>query len=674
MSGPSHIELSAHYDHAAGNLESGNLQFHIDPSHIDLARVKTITERSPGLAGTVQLDGSGTAQIRPSEQVLISDLNASLKAAGLATNGKTLGDLSLTANTAAGRVNLALESNLAGASIQGHGAVELASGYSTSAQLTFKNVTWTSLAPLLGSASIAPRGFEAAADGEASRQRPAHGHATTPRFVPTHASPGIEQFVHASQSWVRSVAEPRPASASIERGMVRIRSAHLTGPQTNLEASGSLPLNGDSMDVAIKGNLDLAFLEKLDQSITSSGSIVLAATVRGTLRQPELGGQFELRNSSFAYASLPTGIWKASGIVLLSGDSAIIRNLAAEAGGGRITLAGSATMNGALRFGLQAHATRVRLQVRPASASRHPPTSMPPEPLLIVPFPERDDRSGHVFLAQRPCLHPSAWPRRRSRPRRHHRCWITCAWIFGCGALARWPSSPRWPKPAALCRPARSRNGGAAGHARASQHHGRQLVFFGSTYTVNNGSISFFNPIRVEPTLDLSLETQTQGVAVDLESHRPHRQYETELHIQSAAPVSGNRQLAGHGNHADSDPTLLANQPSIAQQSFQQMGESAIVGAALADPVSNQLQRVFGVTQLKINPTFAGGSDLPVAQLSLTQQISNNLTFTYVTGLNTANAETIQAVWTFPPLWSAQALRDYNGIFSVSLIYKRQFH
>jgi translocation and assembly module TamB len=130
--------------------------------------------------------------------------------------------------------------------------------------------------------------------------------------------------------------------------------------------------------------------------------------------------------------------------------------------------------------------------------------------------------------------------------------------------------------------------------------------------------------------------------------------------------------LLATGSTPTSDPTLLANQPALPAQSFQQMGESAIVGRALADPVTNQLSRVFGVTQLKINPAFTSGSQLPEAQLSLQQQISNNLTFTYVTGLNTANAETIQVLWTFTPQWSAQALRDYNGIFSVTLIYKRQ--
>jgi translocation and assembly module TamB len=199
-----------------------------------------------------------------------------------------------------------------------------------------------------------------------------------------------------------------------------------------------------------------------------------------------------------------------------------------------------------------------------------------------------------------------------------------------------------------------------------------KLVFFGSTYTVNTGTIAFYNPVRIEPILDLSLETQTQGVDVVLKVTGPidnmKLSYTSDPPLQFQEIVN----LLATGTTPTSDPTLLANSPVLPAQSFQQMGESAIVGRALADPVTNQLQRVFGVTQLRINPAFTSGSQLPEAQLTLQQQISNNVTFTYVTGLNTANAETIQAVWTFTPQWSAQALRDYNGIFSVTLIYKRQ--
>src|SRR5207249_9947788 len=42
------------------------------------------------------------------------------------------------------------------------------------------------------------------------------------------------------------------------------------------------------------------------------------------------------------------------------------------------------------------------------------------------------------------------------------------------------------------------------------------LVFFGSSYTVNSGTISFYNPLRIEPVLNISLETKAQGVDVQL--------------------------------------------------------------------------------------------------------------------------------------------------------------
>ena len=115
------------------------------------------------------------------------------------------------------------------------------------------------------------------------------------------------------------------------------------------------------MDVALNGNVNLAVLQQFDQAITSSGNIVLAAGVRGSPAKPRLTGQVELHNASFDYVGLPTGFWKANGVIALNGDSAVIRNLTAEAGGGQISVTGSATLNDTLRFGLQAKASRVRV-------------------------------------------------------------------------------------------------------------------------------------------------------------------------------------------------------------------------------------------------------------------------------------------------------------------------
>jgi translocation and assembly module TamB len=131
--------------------------------------------------------------------------------------------------------------------------------------------------------------------------------------------------------------------------------------------------------------------------------------------------------------------------------------------------------------------------------------------------------------------------------------------------------------------------------------------------------------------------------------------------------------LLATGTTPTSDPTLLANQPNQPQQTFEQSGESAVLSQAVANPVASRLQRVFGVSQLTIDPTFTGSSSLPTAQVTLQQHISNAVTFTYTSALDNPNSTQIRAEWALNPQWSATALRDQNGIVSVNLLYKRQF-
>ncbi len=59
------------------------------------------------------------------------------------------------------------------------------------------------------------------------------------------------------------------------------------------------------MDLALRGDVNLAILQQFDQSITSSGNVILTAAVRGAPGRPRVTGQLELRNSSFDYVNLP---------------------------------------------------------------------------------------------------------------------------------------------------------------------------------------------------------------------------------------------------------------------------------------------------------------------------------------------------------------------------------
>lgn len=200
-----------------------------------------------------------------------------------------------------------------------------------------------------------------------------------------------------------------------------------------------------------------------------------------------------------------------------------------------------------------------------------------------------------------------------------------------------------------------------------------QLTFLSNTYTVNSGTITFSNPIRIEPVLNMSLETKAKGVDITLAVTGPidnmKLSYTSDPPLQFQEIVS----LLASGKTPTSDPNILANQPSTPPENLQQMGESALVSKALAEPVASQLQRVFGVSQLKIDPTFTSGSELPQARLTLQQQVASNITFTYVTALNDPNTQIIRIEWAFNHQWSAITSRDENGIFSINFFFKKQF-
>jgi len=675
VAGPSHIDLNARYDHPTGNFQLGHVQFRVNSSSIDLARIKNLQERRPGLGGALQLTANGTAEIRQSEpRVMLHDLDADVKATGIAAQGKKFGDLTVTANTSAGKLNFALDSNLADAAIHGRGNAQLTSNYPVDAQLTFSNVAWTRIQGLVRSGAAQPS-FDATAEGQITVRGPVM------RTDELSGSLEVTRLQVTSISTAQRTANTvllqnqGPISATLDRGIVRIASAHVSGPQTDLQATGAVPLHNQAMDVVLNGNLNLAILQKFDRDITSSGNIALVSTVHGTMTSPLMNGRIEVHNGSFNYAAVPSGLSKANGVILFSGNSASISNLTAESGGGKVTLAGFAAMSGNVRFGLRANASNVRVLVNQGASI------VTDSSLNINGTTEASVLSGTVTINR-----------------------ITYAPQTDIGAMLTSAAPPvqvaSVPSPlldnmkldiqvqnsdalavqAALAEnlqlDANLRIRGTVTHpgvlGRITVTAGK-LVFFGSTYAVNTGTIGFYNPVRIEPVLDLSLETQAKGADVVLRVTGPvdnmKLSYTSDPPLQFQEIVT----LLAAGKTPTSDPTLLANQPSTPPQSFQQMGESALLSKGLADPVANRLERVFGVSQLKIDPTFTSGSQLPQAQLTLQQRVADNITFTYVTALNNTNAQTIEIEVSLSPQWSATATRDYNGIFSVNLLYKKQF-
>jgi translocation and assembly module TamB len=198
------------------------------------------------------------------------------------------------------------------------------------------------------------------------------------------------------------------------------------------------------------------------------------------------------------------------------------------------------------------------------------------------------------------------------------------------------------------------------------------VVFYGTKYTINQGSIAFYNALKVEPVLDIDLETKARGIDITLTVTGPLNKL--NLTPRSDPPLQFNEIVAllATGRTPTSDPTLLTRQ-ATAPQSWQQMGASALLGQAIASPVAGRLQRFFGVSKLRIDPTLPGVENNPQARLTLEQQVTQDLTFTYITNVTNSNPQVVRIEWAFSRDWSVVAIREENGVFGMDFFYKKRF-
>jgi translocation and assembly module TamB len=418
--------------------------------------------------------------------------------------------------------------------------------------------------------------------------------------------------------------------------------------------------------------MDLGMLQDIDREFYSNGSIALAAAVRGNFSRPVVNGRIELKNANVNYADAPNGLSNGNGVILLNGTSASIQNLTGESGGGKIALAGFVGFTGsALNYNLEASATKVRSRYSGASVVSNAAlrlTGSSQNSLLSggvtvqrIAYQSSGDIGSMLSSASTPPSTPEA-PSGILAAMKLDIHILTAPDLRVITTYAR-----RLQVQADLRVRGTASNPGIIGHVMVTNG---QLVFFGNEYTVNTGTIDFYNPTSIQPILNVSLETNARGVDVTIGVSGPINNL--KLSYRSDPPLTFEQivELLAANKTPTTDPTLAARQPAPPQQSFTQMGESAVLGQAVANPLASRVQRVFGISQFKIDPSFQGSNGQPSARVTLQQQITNNLSFTYITDVTQTNSEIIRIEWAFTPKFSGVALHDYNGDVSLEFFYK----
>jgi translocation and assembly module TamB len=398
------------------------------------------------------------------------------------------------------------------------------------------------------------------------------------------------------------------------------------------------------------------------------------AAVKGSLRDPQLNGRMELKNASLYLADLPNGIDNANGSVIFDRNRATIEKLSAETGGGKIFFAGFVELSDILTYRLQAEAQQVRVRYPEdvsttfnaklaLNGTSDASTLSGSITLTRAAFNPRSDLGGLMALAAKPVPAPAS-------PNEYLR---------GMQFDVRIESGPNFEFQTTLTRDVEAevdlRLRGSPIRpvllGTISVNQG-EIQIFGNRYTVDRGDIRFLNPIRIEPTFDMDLETKARGIIVNISFSGTLQKF--NVNYSSDPPLQPRDIIAllAVGRDPTSLGTTAAGEVATSSDTGLEAG-GGILGEAISEQLSSRLQRFFGASRVKIDPTVTGVDNLPQARLTVEQQVSKEITLTYITNLNRTQEQVVQFEYDFSAHWSAIAVRQDNGLFGIDFQYRKRF-
>jgi translocation and assembly module TamB len=679
--GAAKAQLKGSFQHRESDWKNGTLTFDVAAQNTALSAVKAYAALETGIDSTLEGKAAGSARLVNGDFVLTS-MDADAKARNIVWHGQKLADATVVANTRANELTVQAGAQVRDIKVDAQGSWKLEGDDPGSATIHFSRTSMASLHRVVmtgGSLEQYDLPFEGSINGATASVKVA---LRKPRdfqaelVVPTvqinpRSTQTLKLGVQADDLVVKNSS---PVIVDITSKEARIRSARFTARDTTLEATGAVPLSNGTADLTVRGSVNLIILQLLNPDMVARGNASVQAGIRGTLRDPQLSGRMDLKNASLYFSDLPNGVDNANGTVLFDRNRATIDKLRAETGGGTVDFAGFVGFGSPLVYRLQAVAQRVRVRypedvsvtfnaTLALNGTSDASTLSGMITLTRASFTPRADLAQILAQASKPGPAPTT----------------SSEYIRGTQFDVRIESGPNFEMETSLTRNLEAevdlRLRGTplrpALLGTASVNAGDVQVF-GNRYTVDRCDIRFLNPVRIDPILDMNLETKARGVTVNIAVSGTMQKL--NVNYSSDPPMQPREILAllAVGRAPADTAGLSPDQSPVNSNSLAEAG-GGLIGQAISAQLSSRLQRFFGASRVKIDPTLTGVDYLPQARLTIEQQVSKDITLTYITNLNRTQEQIVQVEWDFSKQWSAVAVREANGLFGIDFQYKKRF-
>ena len=460
--------------------------------------------------------------------------------------------------------------------------------------------------------------------------------------------------------------------AVLANGVAHLDPVEITGEDTDVHVHADVQIvDQQQVDIAAQGGISLQLMESLDSDLVASGSSQFRVNVNGTLLKPVLGGDVTFHRGSLALRDFPNGLSNIEGRLEFSQNRLEVRSLTATSGGGALQVGGYIGFQNALYADLTATGQGIRIRY-PQGVSSLADASLrlrgPQNNMLL---------SGNVVVT-RFALGSDLDMASLSRPS------STVQPVVSADAPSNHLRLDVHLTTSPMLTFQNAYNAKLAGDAdlhlrgtlaspsvlgKISLTEGSASIG-GTHYELQRGDITFNNPVRIEPNIDLDASARVEDYDIILGLHGTPGRLKITYRSEPPLPETDVISLLTQGQTTEEQSVYV-------QQQQQQAGDNPetamLLGGALNATVSNRVQRLFGSGAVRVDPNFIGSVGNSSARVTVVEQLGPNLTFTFASNVNTTAQQLIQAEYAINRHVSLLITQDENGIFSVVIKTRRRY-
>ncbi len=623
-------------------------QIAVNTDGLVLEKVQAL-QRSAG-----PVNGKLTANITGAGTIDNPNLTAHLQIPDLEMRGEAFHQVDAQLDAKGKHTEFHLNSNVEQTTIQAKGTVELTPGYPANITLDTGKVP---IGPLL--ARFVPNS-QHGADGELEIHGTLEGPLQTPAQLQAHAE--IPNLQLQAQSF--KLANVSPIRMSYQNGVVKLESAELKGQDTDIRLSGTVPVQGGgAMNLVADGSVNLNILQPWTEGGHSSGMVNVQMKAQGPIAQPVIDGRVRIENAVITSDSLPVGIEAMNGDVSISGNRVSITKLTANAGGGTINVTGTASYGQTSSFNLAMQANSVRIRqsgVRSVMNADLAWNGSTDSSLLSgrvvvdkLAFNQGSDLNDILnnFSGDETVSDSSNFTNNIK---------LNVA-VQSAQSLNLASSQLSIAGSASLTAQGTAANPVLLGRVLLTSG---EVFFLSKRFEIQSGTISFSNPVRTEPVVNLQVKTTIENYNITASIVGPTDQLKTSYTSDPALPTADIINLLAFGQ-------TTAESASNGSASSTASAESAVASQA-GGQVASQVQKLTGISQLTLNP-LAGNNQNPGSQVAIQQRVTGNLLLTFSTDITNAQNESIQIQYQINKKVGVSVLRDENGGYGIDVHYHKVF-